>query len=307
MSRWLLKSPRVELVNALPASGPCDFVEVIAEQLPAAVICSMMGIPVSKRQFIIDRVSQLLGNTDPDYSIKGVSLGPKTARSAARELVEFGKELAADRLRNPQDDLTTALVQTNDDGESLTEAELGSFFQLLCVAGAETTRTALAWGLVALTAYPEQRELLWSNFDTYGNRAVDEIVRWATPVLFMRRTVTRAVTVSGLELEEGDKVVLLYWGANRDESVFDNPGVFDLTRNPNQHYGFGAPGPHFCLGAHLAPKEIRTMFDHPPSTRSRHRCRWPTGPPPVHVHQRDQAPRLQLHEVVRCASFRRTR
>lgn len=250
-----------ELVDELPKSGACDFVATIADRLPTAVICTMMGIPASRQRFITDSVSRLLGNTDPDYAIDGISLGPKTARAAARDLVEFGKELAADRLRSPQDDLTTALVHANVDGEALTEAELGSFFQLLCVAGAETTRTALAWGLVALTRYRDQRDLWWGDYDRYANSAVEEIVRWATPVLFMRRTLTQPVTLGGTSMNKDDKVIMFYWSANRDESVFENPGEFRIAREPNQHYGFGAPGPHFCLGAHLARKEIRSLFN----------------------------------------------
>ena len=157
-------------------------------------------------------------------------------------------------------DVVSALVTANIDGEQLTSAELASFFILLVVAGNETTRTALSHALMLLTEFPEQRALLLADLEGRIGGAVEEIVRHASPVLFMRRTLTRDYTMNGQDYREGDKAVLFYYSANRDEAVFADPERFDITRAPNPHVGFGAPGPHFCLGAHLARHEITVML-----------------------------------------------
>ncbi|HEY7946650.1 MAG TPA: cytochrome P450, partial [Acidimicrobiales bacterium] len=180
--------------------------------------------------------------------------------NAGAELAGLMEGLAVFRAENPTDDLTSALLHANVDGESLTHAELSSFFILLLVAGNETTRNAIAHGLWLLTEHPDQRALWTQDVDGVTATAVDEIVRYATPVIFMRRTVTGATTLSEHDFKEGDKVILFYNSANRDEDVFSDPDVFDVTRAPNPHIGFGAPGPHFCLGAHLARREITVMF-----------------------------------------------
>ena len=168
--------------------------------------------------------------------------------------------LGQERAGQPGDDLVSALVTANIDGEQLTTAELASFFILLVVAGNETTRTALSNALVLLTDFPEQREVLLADIDGRMPGAVEEIVRYVSPVMFMRRTVTRDYRMNGQEYREGDKAVLFYWSANQDETVFTDPGRFDITRSPNPHVGFGAAGPHFCLGAHLARREITVML-----------------------------------------------
>jgi cytochrome P450 len=169
-------------------------------------------------------------------------------------------DLSAHRVDHPTDDLTTELITTNIDGEALTHSELASFFILLLTAGNETTRTALAHGLWAFTEHPDQRALWQADPDTVGATGVDEIVRWGSPVIWMRRTVTGDTVLAGEQLHEGDKVLLFYNSANRDESVFEDPFRFDVRRDPNPHLGFGAAGPHFCLGAHLARREIDVML-----------------------------------------------
>ena len=151
-------------------------------------------------------------------------------------------------------------MTANIDGEQLTAAELASFFILLVVAGNETTRNALSHGLMLLTEFPHQRALLLADLESRLEGAVEEIVRYSSPVLFMRRTLTRDYTMNGHEYREGDKTVLFYYSANRDEAVFADPGRFDITRSPNPHVGFGAAGPHYCLGAHLARREITVML-----------------------------------------------
>jgi len=179
---------------------------------------------------------------------------------AGAALAELVTNLATARAQAPGDDLVSALVTANIDGEQLTSAELASFFILLVVAGNETTRNALSHGLMLLTEYPDQRALLLADLENRIGGAVEEIVRYASPVIFMRRTLTRDYTMNGQDYHEGDKVILFYYAANRDESVFADPERFDITRSPNPHVGFGGPGPHFCLGAHLARREVTVML-----------------------------------------------
>jgi len=179
---------------------------------------------------------------------------------AGQALADLLTSLAAARAEAPAEDLVSALVTANIDGEQLTAAELASFFILLVVAGNETTRNALSHGLMLFTEHPEQRALLLSDLEGRLEGAVEEIVRYSSPVLFMRRTLTRDYTMNGHEYREGDKTVLFYYSANRDDAVFADPDRFDITRSPNPHVGFGAPGPHYCLGAHLARRELTVML-----------------------------------------------
>jgi cytochrome P450 len=179
---------------------------------------------------------------------------------AGQALAELVTSLAAERVQAPANDLISALATANIDGEQLTSAELASFFILLVVAGNETTRNALSHALMLFTAHPDQRALLLADLDGRLEAAVEEIVRYASPVLFMRRTLTQDYTMNGQDYRKDDKVVLFYYSANRDETVFEDPDRFDITRWPNPHVGFGGPGPHYCLGAHLARREIRVML-----------------------------------------------
>ena len=181
--------------------------------------------------------------------------------AAVAELAEYGVRLAEERRAQPGDDLTTSLVHAEVDGERLTSAEIASFFILLSAAGNETTRNAISHGMVALTRYPEEREKWWSDFDGVAATAVEEIVRWASPIIFMRRNLTQDFEMGGIEMKAGDKVSMWYNSANRDERKFGNPWLFDVTRDPNPHIGFGAGGAHFCLGANLARREIRVLFE----------------------------------------------
>ena len=249
------------IVDEIVADGPSDFVPQVAARLPLKIICDMMGIPESAYQKVSENSNIILAGADPelmpsdDYvEIAGRLL---VAGQAIKDIVE---DLGRSRRANPTDDLTSALVNANIDGESLTDQELGSFFILLAVAGNETTRNAIAHGLHLFTVNPGQREILRADFERNIPGAVEEIVRYAAPVIWMRRTATRDTEINGNPFRAGDKVVLFYWSANRDETVFDRPDVFDITRDPNPHVGFGGPGPHFCLGAHLARREITVMF-----------------------------------------------
>ncbi|RAY14145.1 cytochrome P450 [Actinomadura craniellae] len=260
-------SRAVRIVDELVAAGPGDFVAQVAARLPVEVICDMLGIPERHHRRVITLTNITLGNTDPEYT--GVTpemgklrtgLGLLRVARAARELHRLAARLGRERRAEPTDDLTSVLVNGNVDGERLTVREFGTFFLLLVVAGNETTRTAIAHGLKLFTDFPDQRALLLEDFEGRIGGAVEEIVRYATPVIAFRRNVTRDHEMNGHTYRAGDKVMLFYNSANRDESVFTDPDVFDITRSPNPHVGFGGPGPHFCLGANLARREITVMF-----------------------------------------------
>ncbi len=247
------------LVNNLITNHPDGKAELVNElsgPLPLQVICDMMGIPESDHKQIFYWTNIILGFGDPD-----LTTDYEEFIKVSMDIGAYATALAEDRRSNPREDLTTALVAAEVDGEQLTSAEIASFFILLAVAGNETTRNAISHGVLALTRYPEQREIWWNDFPAHSQTAVEEIVRWASPVVYMRRTANRDVDVSGVRIAAGDKVTMWYGSANRDEDKFDNPWLFDVTRNPNQHVGFGGGGAHFCLGANLARREIAVVFE----------------------------------------------
>ncbi len=239
--------------------GECDFATEIAAPFPLEIICTMMGVPPSEFPGVLRCSNVILSNGDPEYIPEGTD--PLSAfLQAGQELTELMQALAEHRIREPLDDLTTALITTNIDGEALTHAELASFFVLLLTAGNETTRNSISHGLHAFTEHPDQRDLWQADPAAVAPTGVDEIVRWASPVIWMRRTVTEDTVLAGEQLHAGDKVLLFYNSADRDEDVFTEPYRFDVRRSPNPHLGFGAAGPHFCLGAHLARREIDVIF-----------------------------------------------
>ncbi|MEO3890295.1 cytochrome P450 [Nonomuraea sp. B5E05] len=249
------------IVGDLLVKGPgCDFVTEVAARLPLKIICDMMGIPERDYRFVFDRSNIILGGFDPEYTGGDLTQIADRLLTAGMELQQLVQDLAAHRADHPTNDLTSSLVNANIDGERLTMQELGSFFILLVVAGNETTRNAISYGLRLLTTNPGQRALWLDDIDGRAPGAVEEIVRLASPVNFMRRKVTRDHEMNGHLYREGEKAVLYYWAANRDEDVFADPLRFDIARDPNPHVGFGGPGPHFCLGAHLARREITVMF-----------------------------------------------
>lgn len=250
------------IVDDVIERGEGDFVTDVAATLPLRIIVDMMGIPRSQERFIFDRTNVILGLGDAEYVPDQTESGIMSALlTAAQELTMLVTELSEDRLKDPKDDLTTALISAEVDGESLTASEVSSFFLLLVAAGNETTRNAISHGLHALSEHPDQRDRWSADFDALAPTAVEEIVRWATPVIHFRRTCTEdGVQIGEHTFNTGDKVVLWYASANRDAAVFDDPFRFDVGRTPNDHLGFGGPGPHFCLGAHLARREITVMF-----------------------------------------------
>ena len=237
--------------------GTCDFVEHVAAPLPLQIICDMMGIPSSDERQIFNWTNIILGVGDPEF------VGTYDALvKCALEIFAYAQALGEDRVKNPRDDVTSVMMNTVVDGERLTAQEFGSFFILLVVAGNETTRNAISHGMKLLTDNPDQHKLWFNEFAVHSKTAVDEIVRLASPVMHFRRTATEDTTINGNPIEEGEKVVMWYYSGNRDERIFENPSRFDITRKltPSQ-IGFGAGGPHFCLGANLARREITVMFD----------------------------------------------
>jgi cytochrome P450 len=246
------------LIRALDG-GTGDFVADFAAPFPLEIICTMMGVPRSEYATVLRCSNIILSMGDPEYVPEGND--PVLVQlEAAVTLTAIMEELGKYRRDNPVDDITSALVNADIETEKLTQQELASFFVLLVAAGNETTRTALAHGLHVLSEHPDQKALLVADYESLAKTATDEMVRWASPIIWMRRTLASDYTLSEFELKAGDKVLLFYNSANRDEDVFDDPYVFDVARTPNDHYGFGAPGPHFCLGAHLARREITVMW-----------------------------------------------
>jgi cytochrome P450 len=255
-----VKQKATELVDRMIAEHPdrtADFVESFAGPFPLEIICSMMGIPSTDTRQIFEWTNVILGIGDPEFGGTYEKLV-----EVALAMFAYAQALGEDRRAKPTADITSAMMAAEVDGESLTAQEFGSFFILLVVAGNETTRNAISHGLKALTDFPEQRSRWFDDFDANTRTAVDEIVRWATPVIHFRRTVTQDTTLGGQDLHEGDKIVMFYESANRDERVYERPDEFDVLRplQPAQ-VGFGAGGPHFCLGANLARREITVAFD----------------------------------------------
>jgi cytochrome P450 len=248
------------IVDDLLAAGPGDFVQQVAARLPLKIICGMMGVSDEHYDMVLRDTNIILSGADPEFISADLDEAVIQILGAGQELAALVTDLATGRQEHPSDDLISALANANIDGEQLTPAELASFFILLVVAGNETTRTAISHSLMLLTDFPDQRRLLLDDFEPRIGGAVEEIIRYVSPVIFMRRTLTRDYTMNGHAYRKGDKAVLMYWSANRDEEVFAESGRFDISRSPNPHLGFGAAGPHFCLGAHLARREITAML-----------------------------------------------
>ena len=248
------------IVDDLLAEGPGDFVAQVSARLPLKIICEMMGIGDEHYAMALKDSNIILSGADPEFISQDINEALTQILTAGGELADLVTGLAQERSVTPADDLVSALATANIDGEQLTPAELASFFILLVVAGNETTRNAISHALVLLTEHTGQRSLLLDDFEARIGPAVEEIVRYVSPVIWMRRTVTRDTVMNGHAFREGDKAVLFYQAANRDETVFADPERFDITRSPNPHVGFGGAGPHFCLGAHLARREISAML-----------------------------------------------
>jgi cholest-4-en-3-one 26-monooxygenase len=243
------------IIDAVSERGTADFVEEISAELPLLVIAELLGVPQEDRRKVFDWSNRMIGSDDPEYQVEGADPG-----EAAMAVFSYAEELAAARRLEPRQDLVSTLINAEVEGEKLDQLELDLFFMLLIVAGNETTRNLMSGAMVAFFDHPEQWEKLRQDRSLLPG-AVEEMLRFVTPVMHFRRTVVADTELGGRALQEGDKIVFWHTSANRDESVFTDPDTFDIARSPNNHIAFGGGGPHFCLGANLARMEIMVMFD----------------------------------------------
>ena len=256
-----------ELLDDFQHAGGGDWVSRVAAPLPIRVILSVLGVPVSDADFLVELSNYLVEGTTDQPSLAADAFGNTTdlrllpfGSPASHALFEYGEQLGAKRKSDPKDDVVTQLVMAEEDGNRLSAAEYRNLFHVLVFAGNETTRTAIAHGAMAFSEFPDQ----WKRLESDGEitaPAVEELLRWATPVLHMRRTATDDTELSGTPIARGDKVVMWYPAANRDPAVYDHPFDFDISRETNPHFSFGGGGPHFCLGAFLARMEIRILLE----------------------------------------------
>jgi cholest-4-en-3-one 26-monooxygenase len=243
-----------DIVATALSKGEGDFVTLCAAELPLIVIAELMGVPLEDRHKVFDWSNRMVGGEDPEYGVT-----EEERFSAATEMWAYASALAEEKRKDIKDDIVSKLITPDDAGNVLSELEFDLFFMLLAVAGNETTRNAISGGMQALIENPEQWRKLQADPALIPS-AADEIVRWVTPVNMFRRTAMADVEVGGVQIKAGEKVVIYYTSANRDESVFTDPDVFDIAREPNPHVGFGGGGPHFCLGRHLAKLELECLF-----------------------------------------------
>ena len=250
-----LRSMSERIVDkAMADGGRCDFVVDVAAELPLEAIAEFLGVPFEDRHKIFEWSNRFIGSEDPEYAVHADHIA-----EAQIEMFMYANALAEDRLETPRSDIVSNLIHSVVDGDQLSEMDFCQFFLLLSVAGNETTRNAISHGMAAFLEFPDQYRMLVED-PALIDTAIDEILRWATPVMFFRRNVTVDTDYKGHQLKEGDKVGLFYISANRDETVFEDPYRFDITRSPNPHIAFGGGGPHFCLGAQLARMEMKLLF-----------------------------------------------
>jgi cytochrome P450 len=255
-----------EVLDTGLAGGDFDFVDAVAKEVPIRVLARIMGLPAADLDLFIDLGDRLIANTDPE--ITDVVWGRDDTEAYRRfpfrspygkQLWDLGRDIVRERLRSPGDDLLSTLLRAEVDGDRLTETDLDNFFSILVVAGNETTRIAIAQGVLAFCEYPEQWDRLRADPGLLET-ATEEVLRWSCPTHFMRRTAAAGTELGGAGIRAGDKVVLWYVSGNRDEAEFADPERFDVARSPNRHLSFGRGGPHLCLGAHLARLEVRIML-----------------------------------------------
>jgi cytochrome P450 len=257
-----------EVLDTAFAAAEFDFVEAVAVELPMRILCELMGVPLADRRHLVDLGNRMLGNTDPDHAGEFTAGQADLSRyahlpfssPAAPEMFAYANSLAAERRRQPRDDVTTRLIEAEIDGDRLSEHEFNLFFLLLVTAGNETTRHAMSNGLLALLEHPAQRDRLLAD-PALIPTTVEEILRWQPSLLHFRRTATCETRLRGKTMRRGDKVALWYVSGNRDEDQFPAADHFDVGRQPNRHLAFGLGGPHFCLGAHLARLELRIWLE----------------------------------------------
>jgi len=252
-----ITSERLDALAERSDDGPVDFVEQVSAPIPLAVLADLLGVPRSDWRLMFRWTNEIVGSGDPEYVPEGAD-GRETADQARRSLFEYFAKLAAERRERPRQDIASVLARARVAGAPVPPFELLSYFFLLVVAGNETTRNAMSGGLLALMENPEQWQKLRSN-PALVESAVEEILRWTTPVIQFCRTASEPVEVRGVRIPAGDHLCLFYPSANRDEEVFEDPFAFRIDRHPNPHLAFGI-GEHFCLGANLARLELRVLF-----------------------------------------------
>jgi cholest-4-en-3-one 26-monooxygenase len=243
------------ILDEVIEQGGCDYVVDVAAEVPLQVIAEMLGVPQADRHKLFEWSNRMIGSEDPEYMVS-----QEEVMNAQVEMFMYANELAVQRREEPRDDIISALLNAEVDGDQLSEMDFNLFFLLIAVAGNETTRNSISHGIKAFCDFPEQYQLLVDD-PSRAQSATDEIVRWASPVMYFRRNVTRDTVLRGQELKEGDKVSIWYISANRDEEKFDRPFEFDILRSPNEHVGFGGGGPHHCLGMNLARMEIYVLLE----------------------------------------------
>ncbi|QZT62914.1 cytochrome P450 [Mycolicibacterium austroafricanum] len=255
---WIQGHAR-DLISEISHLGEGDFVDLVSVKLPGRIFGSFFGLPPGEmHEKTINAAQRTLGWTDPE--VRGDLTAVELFVGAVMDLHETVTTLLPERRANPGDDLLSWMVQAEFDGEKMTDDELKAFFTLLAVAANDTTRHASAHAILAFSQFPDQRDLLVADVEGRVDTAVEEVLRWASPLVHMRRTAVQDVTLRGSEIKAGDKVVLWYSSANRDEDIFEDPFKFDIARNPNPHIAFGGGGPHFCLGAALARTMLRSLL-----------------------------------------------
>ena len=252
-----IRSIAREIIDAVAPLGRCDFVLDVAAKLPTAVICEMMAIPKADRELVFALANLSIGAQDPEYQIEGDGRG--TGQKAQREYFEYLSKVVAGCRKNPGDDLVSALLRGEVEGEGLTDSEMLFNCFLFIVAGQETTRNAISGGMLALLQNPEQLRRLDKDRSLMPT-AVEEILRWTSPATHIMRSAKRDVEMHGQKINAGDRVVIWNASANRDENAFPDPYRFDVGRTPNDHLAFGY-GEHFCLGANLARLEIKVIVE----------------------------------------------
>ena len=245
----------VSILDGLAGQDEIDFVRDFATPLPLGVFYDLMGVPAADQRRMMELADRTFFSGDPRFGGDTQGIG-----EAGLEIQAYGRWLAEQRRKDPKDDVMSTLVQATIDDQSLTAQELGAFFGLLGAAGADTTRSSLSYGLRALTDFPEQKALWLTDVDGLASGATDEIVRWATPTMNMRRTATRDSEIAGQAIASGDKVAVFFASGNFDELRVPDPYAFNILRRPNAHIAFGMGGPHYCLGSHLAKLEIRIAY-----------------------------------------------
>ena len=250
------------IINRVCEKGECDFVDDLAAPLPMQVICEMFGVPEEDRRAIYELGNKMVGFDDPELNPDGTWEKPKNGgdmAGASAEMFMYGAKLKERYQNSDEDNLATALLHAEVDGQRLTDMEFHFFFLILAIAGNETTRTVTSNGMIQLIRHPEQRDRLLKD-PSLLNTTVEEILRFDPAVSGFRRTAMKDVEIRGTQIAEGDKIILWYPAVNRDEEIFDDPDRFDIGRNPNDHLSFGI-GEHFCLGSNLARMELRKIFE----------------------------------------------